>query len=191
MSKKLILCMVFMVWFAGVSGADYQAARKAHKAKDYETAFKEYSKPAKEGHVRAQVWLGRMYEKGRGVERDFGKAMAWYIKAADQGSAVAFFRIGWMYRKGLGVTADNKKAYEWYLKSAKRGYYLGQWNLGVFLKAGRGVQEDRVEAHKWMSLAYKQRSKESFAHWLGDLESSMTYKEIAEAKKRAKEWKRR
>ena len=172
------------------AGADYKAGRKAYKAKDYETAFKEFSKSAQEGHARAQIWVGGLYERGRGVERDFGKAMEWYLKAADQGSAVAYFRIGWMYRKGRGVSADDQKAYEWYYKSAERGYYLGQWNLGVLLKWGRGVPEDIVEAHKWMSLAYKQKSRESFAHSLGDLESKMTYDEIAEAKKRAKAWKR-
>ncbi|KAG0251216.1 hypothetical protein DFQ27_008915 [Actinomortierella ambigua] len=44
-----------------------------------------YREGATKGYVAAQYNLGRMYEKGRGVEMDRNKAIEWYREAAGQG----------------------------------------------------------------------------------------------------------
>ncbi|KAG0232610.1 hypothetical protein BGW41_001771, partial [Actinomortierella wolfii] len=44
-----------------------------------------YREGAARGYAAAQHNLGRMYEKGRGVEKDIDQAMEWYKKAANSG----------------------------------------------------------------------------------------------------------
>ncbi len=48
------------------------------------------------GYTPAYAWLGCLYEKGLGLERDLGRAQAWYergIAAGDEGSAFALARL--------------------------------------------------------------------------------------------------
>ncbi|MBU2970828.1 SEL1-like repeat protein [Pseudoalteromonas sp. C2R02] len=40
---------------------------------------------AKHNSVPAQSYLGYMYSKGKGVNKDFDTAFTWYMKAAEQG----------------------------------------------------------------------------------------------------------
>ena len=44
-------------------------------------------KAADQGHVNAQLNLGNMYEKGRGVAQSDMEAVRWYRTATDQGDA--------------------------------------------------------------------------------------------------------
>jgi TPR repeat protein len=41
------------------------------------------------GDPDAMIYLGRLYENGWGVARDFAKAREWYQKAADTGYELA------------------------------------------------------------------------------------------------------
>ena len=61
----------------------------------------------------AQYQLGRAYEKGEGVARDYTQARAWYSKAADQGHGPAQYSLGSMYMLGKGVAMDPVVAYVW------------------------------------------------------------------------------
>lgn len=48
------------------------------------------------GYTPAYTWLGALYEKGQGVERDLGRAQAWYERGAaagDEGAALALTRL--------------------------------------------------------------------------------------------------
>ena len=42
---------------------------------DYNEAVKWYLKAAEQGHVEAQNYLAKMYDKGQGVEKDNAKAL--------------------------------------------------------------------------------------------------------------------
>jgi TPR repeat protein len=53
--------------------------------RDLEAAFRAYLKAAKRGHPGAQNRLGWMYERGEGVELDYGQAAEWHRRAAEQG----------------------------------------------------------------------------------------------------------
>ena len=56
---------------------------------DPRRAFALFLDAAKQGNVRAQYNLGKMYRDGDGTEKDFGAAVAWYRRAADKGYAKA------------------------------------------------------------------------------------------------------
>ena len=56
------------------------------KSRDYDQAFKWYSKAAQKGLRQAQHRLGSMYARGQGVAQDYAKAYAWCKVATFQRS---------------------------------------------------------------------------------------------------------
>ncbi len=67
------------------------------------------------GVAAAQNNIGVMYDKGKGVARDYTQAVMWYRKAADQGYAGAQSNLGNKYCNGEGVSKDYTQAMMWYL----------------------------------------------------------------------------
>ncbi len=65
------------ILFAGLAGmalsahAGYEQGQAAYQKGDYATAFKEFSADASKGDVKAENYLGIMYENGRGVTADY------------------------------------------------------------------------------------------------------------------------
>lgn len=76
-------------------------------------ALSVHRKRAQQGIADAQYQLGRAYEKGDGVARNYRQAETWYRKAADQGYGPAQHSLGSMYMLGKGVTMDPVSAYVW------------------------------------------------------------------------------
>jgi len=56
---------------------------------DYKKSVFWLTKAAEQDHLEAQVYLGRLFENGYGVEQDDALASYWYHKAAKQGDAEA------------------------------------------------------------------------------------------------------
>ncbi|ADC62739.1 Sel1 domain protein repeat-containing protein [Allochromatium vinosum DSM 180] len=78
-------------------------------------------KAAEQEHVNAQLMLGALYEKGRGLIQDYELAYDWYRRAAQQGNALAMERLGLMFARGRGVEQDLEQAYVWLNLAAARG----------------------------------------------------------------------
>lgn len=74
-------------------------------------------KSAAQGHVPAIHYLGRIYERGFGVEVGYKKALKFYRKAAAEGDPKSLASIARFYHLGLGVKQDTKQAYS-YAKKA-------------------------------------------------------------------------
>lgn len=102
---------------------------------------------------KTQFELGRMYEFGRGVPKDYAQAMLWYRKSADQGYAIAEFRLGILYANGLGVPRDESQAVSWYQKAAEHGNVDAQELIGLGYFTGRGVPPDGAKAYFWLDIA--------------------------------------
>lgn len=76
----------------------------------------------------------------------------------------------------------------WFRKAADQGDASALINLSVMHKNGEGVPQDDVEALKWILLAEAEGS--SSAPGRRELIAKrMTPEQIAEAEKRAREWK--
>ena len=112
---------------------------------------------AEHGDAQAQLELGKFYEMGKGVPRDFEEAAAWYLKAAERGHAEAQFHLGELYHQiNLLGLRDDEKAAVWYLKAAEQGHKLAQYEIGRMYLLGIGVQQDCAKAAAWLkSSAYK------------------------------------
>ncbi|PTN32751.1 tetratricopeptide repeat protein [Desulfonatronum sp. SC1] len=72
-----------------LASAHFESGLRAYKRADYETALREFSFAADQGHVGAQNEIGFMYAYGRGVAENQAEAVRWYQMAADQGHADA------------------------------------------------------------------------------------------------------
>ena len=96
-------------------------ADKAYQQGDYSKTANELRYLAEHGDVRAQYYLGVLYDTGEGVPQDNHEAMSWYHRAAEQGEARAQYNLGLMYANGQGVPQDYAEAYYWITLAAAQG----------------------------------------------------------------------
>jgi TPR repeat protein len=181
--------------------------------KDKAEAMKWYRMAAEKGHAVAQYNLGVCYSDGDvvakhpdpvdaiinlgrstlgmvSVAKDAAEAVKWFRKAGEQGNADAQNKLGCCYEEGSGVKKDLAEAAKWYRKAAEQGNAAAQYNLGVCYKSGTGVPKNFVEAHKWHNLASAQGfgTAKTQRFWS---EVFMTREQIAEAQRRASEFRPR
>ena len=159
-------------------------------AQDDVEAVKWFRKAADQGNDWAQNNLGICYHKGKGVPQDSGEAVKWYRKAADQGYARAQYNLGWCYHKGEGVRQDDAEAVKLYRKAAEQGLAEAQNNVGLRYWDGREVEKNIIESAKWFILAAAQQNKGSEVSLEG-IVKEMTREQLAEAHRRADEFKRK
>jgi tetratricopeptide (TPR) repeat protein len=100
-----------------------------------------------------QFRIGKMYEFGKGVPKDYAQALVWYRKAADNGFVIAEFRLGVLYANGLGVPRDHAQSAAWFQKAAEQGNVDAQELLGLAYFTGDGVKADSAEAAFWLGIA--------------------------------------
>ena len=162
---------------------------------DYATALRLLRPLAEQGDARAQYHLGALYDFGQGVPLDYAQAAFWYRMAAEQGDAWAQLNLGVLYDRGHGVPQDYAQAVAWYRKSAEQGDAWAQNNLGVMYENGHGVPQDYVQAHMWINLAASRETdlnrRNTWVKARDTLAAKMTREQIAEAQRRAREWKPR
>jgi hypothetical protein len=84
---------------------------------DYSAAIARLLPLAKSGDAQAQYEVGRMYESGQGVAKDFGNAANWYRRSAEGGNRQAQFLLSLMFARGQGVPQDDKQGLAWLAKA--------------------------------------------------------------------------
>lgn len=97
-----------------IRGGEYTEFDRA----DIATATAVWLAKAEDGDADAQNYLGEIYERGLGGERDFVEAAKWYELAANQGHASAQFNLGKLHETGQGLQPDPEKALYWYRKAS-------------------------------------------------------------------------
>jgi uncharacterized protein len=173
-------------WFS--IARDQTAALKAYNRGDHATAMRIYRPLAEKNQSLAEYIIGLMYANGQGVAENYGEALKWLKKAGEHGEAKAQFSVGVIYFKGLGVPQNHAEASKWYRRSADQGNATAQYNLGAMYAKGETMAQDSVTAYMFYTLAAKlgikaaETAKEQLAR-------SMSATQVAEAEKRASEWK--
>jgi len=94
MFRKTLLASAMLAALAGPAIANYQHGYIAYTEGRYTTAYLEFKASADAGDAAAQYMLGRLYQEGRGVDRDVVQALAWYDLAAANGSSEASYARG-------------------------------------------------------------------------------------------------
>ncbi|WP_230975543.1 tetratricopeptide repeat protein [Acetobacter garciniae] len=98
---------------------------------DFAHAFEMFAVAAQSGQPRALNMLGRVYERGWGVERSVARALDYFEAAAQGGDGWADFNIADLYLAGDGVPRNVERAYEHYLRAARRGVAKALNMLGL------------------------------------------------------------
>ena len=170
--RRLLTTLVILTGLFCSAGAvwaqDYEEGLKAYRSNDFATALKEWRPLAEQGNAKAQVNLGYMYDKRKGVTQDYAEAVKWYRKEAEQGNANGQDNLGWMYKNGKGVDKDKELAAKWRCKAAEQGnekHIKGclniahkgsaetQYKLGKLFQRGQGVEQDDDRAARWICSA--------------------------------------
>jgi hypothetical protein len=108
-----------------------------------------FARAAESGNIDAHNMLGRCYENGWGVLRDFDAAGRHYAIAASAGDAWAQYNLGHLFLNGLGVPRDVDEAFAWYTRSAQQGHVRAMSLVGRCYEEGWGVEADATLARAW------------------------------------------
>jgi TPR repeat protein len=101
-------------------------------------------------HAEAMWRLGRLDEKGYGIEApNYMRAQELYTCAVKLNDAEAMRRLGVLHYHGRGVVEDKVQAWGWYLQAAERGNITAQLMLGRLYATGEGVDKDPTQADAW------------------------------------------
>lgn len=123
------------------------------------TAIDYYEKAAKQGHIRAEYQLFKIFSEGIYVEEDRKMAIECLEKVAESGDVDAMIDLGdYLYNEYAFDEDDKdcKRALEWYRKAAKTNNDVAFMRIARCYRWGNGVAENEREAFKWYSKAAEQ-----------------------------------
>jgi TPR repeat protein len=124
-------------WFASVS-LNFEKAREL------------YGHAVELNHAEAMWRLGRLDEKGYGIEEpNYMRARELYEQAVKFNDAEAMRRLGVLHYHGRGAEEDKFQAWGWYLQAAERGNITAQLMLGRLYETGEVVGKDATQAKVW------------------------------------------
>jgi len=111
----------------------------------------------------ALFYLGFLYEKGLGVDRDYHTAYSYYRKAASFGHAKAWTKCGDLLYSGRGLLrADKKEAYFSYENGAKKGDPEAYNAIGLLYENGcECIEKNPAKAFENYNMAIKLGSVEA------------------------------
>ena len=155
-------------------------------------AIRWYRRAAEQGDADAQNNLGGMYARGDGVEPNGAEAVLWWTRAAEQSHAMAQYNLGFMYGDGLDLPQGPADASQESGRAPRGGPALGADRPGPAPRDRRTVPQDYVRAHMWLTLASRHSSgavRDGALQGRTRAEQKMSAAEVAEARRRAREWR--
>jgi TPR repeat protein len=152
----------------GKPAAEYEVGVRLVEGKsvpvDTEQGLRWLKRAAKSGIIPAHLWIGSLYEKGLGIEKNPMLARTHYMAAAEKGNAKAMHNLAVLYAEGIDGRRDYKTAARWFQRAAERGIADSQYNFAILLMRGIGVDQNHQEAFKWFALAALQGDREAARH---------------------------
>ena len=134
-------------------GASAALLRSARRGQVRLAASTLYARAADLGDIDGQVYLGLLYEEGRGVAQNYLRAAQLFEQAAQQGDSEAQVLLADLYFDGLGVKKNYAAAFQWYLRAAEAGYADGQFSTGIMYELGEGTAQSYSTAAHWYRQA--------------------------------------
>lgn len=119
-------------------------AAKLYSSDKYGEAFSAYLDLAKEGYATSQRFVGWLYFRGEGVNKDYDQALLWFKKAAEKHDIEAMFGVGRVYM----AKGEYKTAFDWYKRSAGRNYLPSKYWVARFHRDGLVGQKDDTIAFR-------------------------------------------
>ncbi len=120
--------------------------------------LKKMEELASAGNVKAQTWLGLMFQQ----EANYKEAMKWYSLAGNKGDSWAIGQAAFLHKSGLGTAKSETEEAKWYKKGAEFGSSTHQMNYAYALLEGDGVEKNEKEAFRWFSKAANQNDMNAY-----------------------------
>jgi TPR repeat protein/serine/threonine protein kinase len=110
--------------------------------------FERYKELADPPHnqTEAQLYVGKMYEAGKGVGHDDAKAYEYYMRAAGQEDPVGMYLVGNCLMAGVGVDRDKFLAFQWYQLAHAR-FPMAAVRYAVLLEKGVKSRSGQIAAN--------------------------------------------
>ena len=139
MYKKILVSLIISTY---LYANHYDKGIEFYKKNDFNNAYSEFLKSAKNDNGESAYILGYFYTGGLGVKRDLKKSLQWYEKSAKLGHIDAQLNLGFMYIAGHGTKVDYKKAAYWIKKAKDAGHPKAdvmwkQFKLETYYKDGK------------------------------------------------------
>lgn len=154
-------------------------------------AIRWYRRAAEQGDADAQNNLAGMYARGDGVAPNGPEAVRWWTLAAEQRHALAQYNLGFMYGDGLDLPGSHAEAEPADRLAASDPETPGNGSSPADAE-GRTVPQDYVRAYMWLILASRHGTgavRDGAMQGRVRAERKMTSAELAEARRRAREWR--
>jgi len=173
---------------AGNAVAQYQYAQVRMSEGDLETAASFLRRAAQKGIAPAQYELGKLYERGQGVDKDMIEARNLIQKAAEAGHVNAMYDYALFLAEGEGGAKSEADAVTWFHEAGQAGHVDAQYNLGVVHAEGIGTPQDLATALFWFQIAA--RAGDTGAEQeVANLRTRLPMTESIDAIEKAGKWK--
>lgn len=133
---------------------------------DKSTVINLYKESIKNGNEVSMYNLGKLFDDGNKVDRDYLVAYDYYRMSAEHNYPDAQAELGWMYELGHGVPRDYYKSAYWYGLAAKNNHVVAIANLGTLYMNGNGVECNKEKGFSLYMKAYSLRESDE---WLPGL----------------------
>lgn len=127
---------------------------------DKSTVINLYKESIKNGNEVSMYNLGKFFDNGDKVNRDYLVAYDYYRMAAEHNYPDAQAALGWMYESGHGVPRDYYKSAYWYGLAAKNNQVGAIRNLGTLYMYGYGVECNKEKGFSLYMKAYSLRESD-------------------------------
>lgn len=184
MNKKKLLFTLWLVVLPITQAKSDCYDKNERKSKN----FNHCMQAANNNDAMAQYFLGQMYRKGEGVNKNLIEAERWYRQSAEQGNTLAQYNLGWMFDVGAGVQRDIAQTLKWYTEAAGQGDKYAPFNMGTMYYRGEGVEKDFVKTYFWFDIAMANGNIKA-KKWRNRTAERMTSEQLAEAQKSLQQWR--
>jgi len=144
--KKVVFLVVFMFLLVGAAYAEKE------QCKNFDDVLEEVETDAEDGVLSSVFILGKMYQEGKCMKKDFELAHKWLSQAAAKGHAEAKFYLGLLYYD-KGPKKDFVKALIWFKQAYQAGDTNSMYYMGEAYLLGKGVRKNQRQAEVWLKHA--------------------------------------
>jgi len=157
---RCLLAVVSLFVMSLPGSADTEVGTKAYLAKDFDTAFLEFTKSANQGDMLAKRYLANMYFLGQGTAKDEVQGTKLAHECAEAGDSYCYLMYAKSNLSGLGIAVNYAEARIWARKGFAGGV-AGVWEpAGVLLEqiylinpANRFLVDGKRDMEKYNALA--------------------------------------
>jgi TPR repeat protein len=153
-SRIMKINLLYLIHRCFIIGMFASVIVSSGAAKAQEMSLQTATKLAKNGNPQAQLVVGKAFENGNLVDKNFVAAAQWYKKAMRKGNVEATFRFARLvHYGGEGLEKSPELAVQLYLRASRQDFPLAQYWLGYAYQYGFGSERDLGKALEWYRRA--------------------------------------